>query len=246
MPVTTYPAAHNANKIHLRSVDSAEQMLKECCPNNFESCKQLLQSSFATETIPNETVATSNGFVNTAITAAITAYNNHHHLTIPPEDIWISILAQFSHYVNANAEELRSKFVSHEGKKELEVIDGATIFGYDFQRFIRMMNDMIAKNIVDPELREWILPSFSTTTETDRIVAAVMMMGTLQKFFNFKLTQFCGLPSVTLLGENQTGKISYSALNGSRPMGTMHPMVPIARARHKALHPNLRRPALIL
>lgn len=197
MPVTTYPAAHNANKIQSGGVNSAEQMLKECCPNNFESCKQLLQSSFATKMIQRETVATSNGFVN----AAITAYNNHHHLTIRPEDVWISILAQFSHYVNANAEQLRSKFVAHEGKKELEVTDGATIFGYDFQRFIRMMNDMITENIVDPELREWILPSFTTTTETDRIVAAVMMMGTLQKFFDFKLNMMCGLPSVTLLGE---------------------------------------------
>jgi hypothetical protein len=37
--------------------------------------------------------------------------------------------------------------------------------------------ELLKKNVKDPELREWIVPGFSTTTETDRIVGSVMMMG---------------------------------------------------------------------
>jgi hypothetical protein len=59
----------------------------------------------------------------------------------------------------------------------------------------------IANNIKDHALREWVLPSFSTTTENDRIVGSVLLMGALQKYFSYGMTMLCGIPSVTLLGE---------------------------------------------
>lgn len=55
--------------------------------------------------------------------------------------------------------------------------------------------------MLDPELQTWIIPSFSTTTDSDRVVASVLMVGALQKFFAYKMTLSCGIPSVTLLGE---------------------------------------------
>ena len=62
---------------------------------------------------------------------------------------------------------------------------------------------MIAGNIKDASLREWILPQFSTTTKVDQAVASIMMMATLQKFFSYGCGVCCGLPSVTLLGEKE-------------------------------------------
>lgn len=47
------------------------------------------------------------------------------------------------------------------------------------------------------------MADFTTTTDTDRIVFAVLMMGTLKKYFNYGLQLECGLPAVTLLGERQ-------------------------------------------
>jgi hypothetical protein len=66
--------------------------------------------------------------------------------------------------VNAHAEELRSFFVSHEGKKELTVQDG---FG-DFGAMALQMTDLIAKIVVDRELRTWIMPDFSTHSGNER------------------------------------------------------------------------------
>ena len=50
------------------------------------------------------------------------AYNNHGDIKLTPDDTWLTIMLYFSKYVNDNAEELRSAFVSHEGKKKLVVV----------------------------------------------------------------------------------------------------------------------------
>lgn len=63
------------------------------------------------------------------------------------------------------------------------------------------VTDLIQRNVNDRSLRRWIMPDFSTTTDSDDVVAAVIMMGTLQKCFNYKMTMMCGIPTVTLLGE---------------------------------------------
>lgn len=45
------------------------------------------------------------------------------------------------------------------------------------------------------------MPDYTTTTENDKSVASVVMMGTLQTYFEYCMLMGCGLPSVTLLGE---------------------------------------------
>ncbi|CAG9983383.1 unnamed protein product [Clonostachys byssicola] len=133
------------------------------------------------------------------IRAAYYAYSYHHNLVLRPEDIWFAILTQFSFYVNANSEKLRSSFVAHEGKKGLVLRDRAQA---DMGLMCRNMTKLIDENIVDEKLREWILPSFTTTTINDEVVAAVIMMGTLQRHFQYVYDcSHCGIPRVTLLGE---------------------------------------------
>lgn len=56
------------------------------------------------------------------------------------------------------------------------------------------------KNIKDPSVADWVIPTFSTTTPTDRIVSSVSLMATLQNFFDYKFMLLCGIPNVTLLG----------------------------------------------
>lgn len=45
------------------------------------------------------------------ISLVIEAWENNHKLTLRPDDIWTALMVQFSFYVNANAETLRSSFV---------------------------------------------------------------------------------------------------------------------------------------
>ncbi|KAK1766020.1 hypothetical protein QBC33DRAFT_620912 [Phialemonium atrogriseum] len=120
------------------------------------------------------------------VRAALEAYNYHHHLVLRPEDVWFAVLTQFSFFVNAHAEELRSVDPDQP----------------DMGLMCRNMTKLIDANVVDPELRAWIMPAFSTTTMHDEVVASVIMMGTLQKYFDYAFDcSCCGIPTVTLLGE---------------------------------------------
>jgi len=56
------------------------------------------------------------------------------------------------------------------------------------------MLEEITKNIKDASLRDWFLPGFSTTTDTDQICAAATSMCTLQAYFEFKFGICCGIP----------------------------------------------------
>jgi len=62
------------------------------CYEEPSKCKEMLQSTFSSVD-ENVTMRMSEtGFVH----AAIEAYNQHHHLIIRPDDIWITILTQLS------------------------------------------------------------------------------------------------------------------------------------------------------
>lgn len=156
---------------------------------------ELFQSSFPQSIIdihPN-----SNGLVNTIVQA----YNKHHALVLRPDDVWIGILTQFNFFVNANAETLRSHFVAHKGKKELVVETSGSRYTVDFGDLAIQMTRLIEKNVVDPSLRDWILPDFSTTTLNDTTVSAIVMMATMKAYFTYVINIACGIPRVTLEGE---------------------------------------------
>ncbi|KAI1364593.1 hypothetical protein F5Y08DRAFT_339509 [Xylaria arbuscula] len=200
MPVTIRSAEHPARVWggitgNVTPASSPEELLEKSCEGDHKLCKRVIQSSFenikATNIFPY-----SNGFVD----AVVEAYNHHHHLTIRPDDVWLTILTQLNYYINAHSEELRSFFVAHEGQKELQVDDISSTLTADFGEMARHMTKEMQKNIVLPELREWIMPDFSTTTCTDSVTAAIVMMGTMQKYFKFYFCLWCGIPSITLLG----------------------------------------------
>ncbi|CAM9921353.1 unnamed protein product, partial [Ectocarpus fasciculatus] len=137
---------------------------------------------------------------NGLISAIITAYNTHCNLVISPDDVWLTILAQFCAYVNKNAEGLRDRIVEHEGKKELVVSSDGTLRTADYPRMIRELLGLIRQNIKSPELADWFRPGFSTTTEKDEVCAAATAMASLQAYFEYFMVCGCGIPSVTLMG----------------------------------------------
>ncbi|KAK8007642.1 hypothetical protein PG989_001632 [Apiospora arundinis] len=151
--------------------------------------------------------------------SAYHAYSTHHHLVLRPEDIWFAILTQLSFYINAHAEDLRSFFVVHEGQKELTVVDCNSIDCADFGRMAQHMTHLIQENVIDPDLRDWILPSFSTTTDTDKVVGSILFMGTMQAYFTYRYCVKCGIPSVTLMGDIEDWKDILARLDKIDQMG---------------------------
>jgi len=105
--------------------------------------------------------------------------------------------------VNANSEKFRNTFVDFQGQKELVVICGGNLMTAPVGELAKQLTKEIQKNLVDEKVREWILPAFSTTTNTDEVVCSVVMMATLQKYFKYTIMTMCGLPQVTLLGTTE-------------------------------------------
>lgn len=185
MPITFHPANHKASRAKSFFLDSAktpEDLLRKCSFKEHEKCESIIQSSFSDLDSSYLTVeASNNGFVD----AAICAYNNHRNLIIRPDDVWLAILTQFNLYVNAHSEELRHHFVAHEGQKELVVsADASNTTTYDWGKFPLEINKLIHENVIDQELRTWIIPDFTTTTATDKVICSIVMMSTLQDYFS--------------------------------------------------------------
>lgn len=185
MPVSFQPAKHRANALPLHTQwaqrvnePPVTRILRGACYNQFKKCSEVFQSSFDQEADEDSQniIPYPNGFVNTVVKC----YNTHHALIIRPDDVWLAILTQFNFFVNGNAEQLRKQFVSHEGKRELEIVAVGTRYTVDFGSMARAMTNLIDETIVDPTLREWIVPDFSTTTITDTTVCSMVMMATLK------------------------------------------------------------------
>lgn len=81
------------------------------------------------------------------------------------------------------------------------VVENGSINNVDFGYLAERLTQEISKNVKDPELRDWVMPSFTTTTDSDIATAAVLFMGAMQKYFTYTCCLACGIPSVTVLGE---------------------------------------------
>ncbi|KAJ7800083.1 hypothetical protein B0H14DRAFT_3786631 [Mycena olivaceomarginata] len=153
------------------------------------------------DTTIRDIVPSPNSFVSTLLDA----YTQDRAVVIRPDDVWLAILSQFNFFVNAHAELLRANFVAHEGQKRLTVKvvgQGVNRYTVDFGFIARAMAGLAEENVVDPELRAWATPDFTTTTDNDRTVSAVLLMATLKKYFQYMIMLAgCGIPRVTLEGE---------------------------------------------
>jgi len=133
------------------------------------------------------------------------AYTHHYAIRLRPDDIWLAILNGFQNHVNKNAKELRSKFVNHDGKKEILirrddfVLDKENPWDQVFGEFAKQCQD----NIKNPDLYNVVSNSYSTSTAIDVAAYNISFMSTLKKYFDFTLMTLCGIPEIKLLGTKE-------------------------------------------
>ncbi|KAJ6471902.1 hypothetical protein C8R45DRAFT_908089 [Mycena sanguinolenta] len=209
MPVSFSVAAHPATPFPFAYPNTANEIFAAACKDQSTKADEILQFSLPgadgsgrnmSAKMPG-IVPKKNGFVATLLDA----YTQDRALVIRPDDVWLAILCQFNFFVNGRGrgELLRANFVAHAGKRELVVdVRPATRHTADFGQVSRIMADLVEKNVVDPTLRAWATPNFTTTTLHDTTVSAVILMATLKQYFSYKiLAGGCGIPRVTLDGE---------------------------------------------
>ena len=153
---------------------------------------------FSIRNVEHDYVATGNGFLH----AILAAYNGHHALILTPDDVWLSIMTQFSFFMGKFGDdaEIRDRFVSFKDKKELVVRTSGELATANWHQLCQSMSNQLVKYVKDPFVREWIVPNFSTTTPTHKIAGLITLFSTLKHFFNYTLVFMCGIPQFTLQG----------------------------------------------
>lgn len=164
-----------------------------------EYCKEsggtLLKSTTPDGDVFQPQTVVINGFVE----ACIMAYNTHCELAIKPDDIWIAIIVALSGYIDRNSEDLRSKFVVHDGQTQLTVHGEGTVSTADYDALVDRLCDLIDENTVE-NVKDWFECNFSTTTKKQRTTSKLVLMGAVKNYISYKMKMLCGLPSVMLMG----------------------------------------------
>jgi hypothetical protein len=163
------------------------------------SDKSILHSSFKNmrSTADSSIIPYGNGFVD----GVIRAFQQDLHLALRPDDVWLAITTQFSFYIDKHAEELRSKLVKHQGKEKLVLANMAAFKDVDVGVMAEKFTTMMEAHMADDTVHDWLMPTFSTTTDIDKAVSSMVMMATVNQYFNYVMMIGCGFPSVTLHGE---------------------------------------------
>lgn len=132
------------------------------------------------------------------------AFNVHLPLVLTPDSVWLTILTGLTHHIDTDPEKFRHNFVSHEGKRELQVgieFDGSarSAPGWVWQAGIAGFSHLL-KEQLNPKRHDLIVSSFSTTTVLDRLASEVALMGAMKHWFEYKMMLACGICRVTVEG----------------------------------------------
>ena len=161
--------------------------------NELEGTYRVVATSFADE----HNLATMDVY-----TALYTAYAKHKSVTLSPDVIWLLISQGFARYVNAHAEQLRHRLVSHSGEKELVVITGEDLFSEsaDWPMLIGGFASQIDQ-YTKGDIASVITADFSTTGPVERVASQVTLMESVKSYFDYTVLYIvCGIPSITLKG----------------------------------------------
>ena len=129
------------------------------------------------------------------------AFMDHRPLRLSPDTIWLLICQGVANHINAHAEELRPRLVSHPGKIEIEVRRDDFMKGSPENPWPEIFHEFSAKirDHVGPKI-DLFLPSFSTTGPVERAASQVVLLDAVRSYFSYVYHTLCGIPSVTLEG----------------------------------------------
>jgi hypothetical protein len=139
-------------------------------------------------------------YMHPLIAAVAFAYNDHRPLVLSPDMIWVAIVQGLALHINNNAEQLRSKLVSHQGKKRLvvscDILPGSP--ENDWEPVIHQFSEFIQQNVNINYAP--LVSNFSTTGVTERAACEVALMDAFQPYFEYEASCVCGIPEITLEG----------------------------------------------
>lgn len=130
------------------------------------------------------------------------AFQDHRPLVLSPDIIWLLVAQGFANHVNANAEELRAKFVAHSGKHNLTVRRDEFVKGSPENPWADVFGEFSAliREHIGETTHDLLLPDFSTTGAVERAATEIVLIDAMQSFFTYEVVTMCGIPEIELEG----------------------------------------------
>ncbi len=139
--------------------------------------------------------------VHPLIAATHIAFSEHRPLVLSPDMIWTTIVQGLAQHVRKHPEELRNRFVSHQGKLRIQVERDDIHKGSPenpWSDVIHQFSEAIRERL--GSTYERLIADFSTTGPTERTACEVALLDTFQPYFELVLYCICGIPEITLEG----------------------------------------------
>jgi uncharacterized protein DUF4419 len=149
------------------------------------------------------------------------SFKNHFPLILSPDSVWITISQGLANHINQHAEDVRKKFVAHEGKVQIVIrrdnfIKGAKDNDWEgaFEEFSARIKEHIG-----PSNHEMIVGDFSTTGVVEKAASEVVLMDAMKSYFTYGCMTCCGIPDIELTGtvedwENLQAKVQKWVFEG--------------------------------
>jgi len=147
----------------------------------------------------------ANVHIHPVLSAVHFAFNDHRPLALSPDILWLLVAQAFANHVNANAQELRSKFVRHSGAKTISVRRDHFVRGSSENPWPDVLEAFSGqvRECIGEETHDLLLPAFSTTGVVERVVAQVTLLGAMKSYFKYDFLTVCGIPQIELEGTIQ-------------------------------------------
>lgn len=130
------------------------------------------------------------------------AFFDHRPFVLSPDMIWLLIAQGFANHVNENAEEMRSHFVSHQGKKQLTVRRDYFFKGSPENPWENVFDEFSThiRGEIGETNHELIVSQFSTTGVIEKAAGEVVLMDAMKSYFEYAVVTRCGIPEIRLEG----------------------------------------------
>ena len=64
----------------------------------------------------------------------------------------------------------------------------------DVAQMCRKLTCLVEEHLIDRDIRNWLIPDFTTTTDNDVAVASMLILATFKHFFSYEGCTGCGFP----------------------------------------------------
>lgn len=175
--------------IHERQRTTVAQNIMNICGQDLEQAYDSGSEIFDRQVAPPSLVG-----------LAHIAFAQHRRMILDPDTVWLTIERGLATHILENAEELRPQFVSHQGKKFIEIRRDNFVRGQKndwegcFDEFSEKIGEHIGKK------KDLIVSEFSTTGVLQRVASEIVLMEAMSKYFDYGMQTRCSIPSVTLEG----------------------------------------------